>query len=65
MPEDDVGSCRAEEARLISAYVNSHERPAYPDKESDFPDGIRPADAVYDTLVFPTHPLRRGAGEAR
>ena len=65
MPLTAPGTLTDEEAQLISAYVNSHGRPAYPDKESDFPDGIRPADAVYDTLVFPTHPLMRGGDETR
>lgn len=60
MPLTAPGTLTDEEAQLISAYVNSHERPVYPDKESDFPDGNRPADAVYDTLVFPVHPLMRG-----
>ncbi len=62
MPLTAPGTLTDEEAQLISAYVNSHERPAYPDKESDFPGGNRPADAVYDTLVFPVHPLMRGDG---
>ena len=62
MPLTAPGTLTDEEAQLISAYVNSHERPEYPDKESDFPDGTRPADAVYDTLVFPTHPLMRAEG---
>ena len=59
MPLTEPGTLTDEEAQLISAYVNSHERPVYPDKASDFPDGRRPADAVYDTLVFPTHPLMK------
>jgi thiosulfate dehydrogenase len=62
MPLTAPGTLTDEEAQLISAYVNSHERPEYPDKESDFPDGTRPADAVYDTLVFSTHPLMRADG---
>ena len=62
MPLTAPGTLTDEEAQLISAYVNSHERPEYPDKESDFPDGTRPADAVYDTLVFSTHPLMRAEG---
>jgi len=62
MPLTAPGSLTDEESQLISAYVNSHERPEYPDKKSDFPDGTRPADAVYDTLVFPTHPLMRTEG---
>jgi thiosulfate dehydrogenase len=58
MPLVEPGSLTDEQAQLISAYVNSHERPEYPDKASDFPAGNRPADAVYDTLVFKRHPLR-------
>jgi thiosulfate dehydrogenase len=58
MPLTAPGSLTDEEAQLISAYVNSHDRPAFPSKASDFPGGNRPRDAVYDTLVFPTHPLK-------
>ena len=62
MPLTAPGTLTDEEAQLIAAYVNSHERPEYPDKESDFPGGNRPADAVYDTLVFPVHPLMNSGG---
>ena len=55
------GSLSDEEAQLIAAYINSQERPEYPDKAGDFPAGGRPADAVYDTLVFAKHPYRTGA----
>jgi thiosulfate dehydrogenase len=58
MPLTAPGSLTDEEAQLIAAYVNAHDRPAYPDKDSDFPGGTRPQDAVYDTLVFPEHPLK-------
>lgn len=58
MPLTAPGSLTDEEAQLISAYVNSHDRPEFPSKASDFPAGNRPQDAVYDTLVFPTHPLK-------
>ena len=57
MPLTAPGSLTDEEAQLISAWINSHERPVFPTKAADFPQGGRPADAVYDTLVFPTHPL--------
>jgi len=58
MPLVEPGSLTDEQAQLIAAYVNSHDRPEYGDKASDFPGGGRPADAVYDTLVFERHPLR-------
>lgn len=62
MPLVEPGSLTDEEAQLIAAYINSQERPEYPDKAGDFPAGGRPQDAVYDTLVFATHPYRTGAG---
>lgn len=62
MPLTAPGSLTDEEAQLISAWVNSHDRPVFPTKASDFPAGGRPADAVYDTLVFARHPLR-GTGQ--
>ncbi len=58
MPLHAPGSLTDEESQQIAAYVNAHDRPAYPDKASDFPAGGRPMDAVYDTLVFPVHPLK-------
>ncbi len=61
MPLTAPGSLTDEEAQLISAWVNSHERPEFPTKATDFPAGGRPSDAVYDTLVFPSHPLRGSA----
>ena len=63
MPLTAPGSLTDEEAQLIAAYVNAHDRPAYPDKASDFPGGTRPQDAVYDTLVFPVHPLKAKLAE--
>ena len=64
MPLTAPGTLTDEESQLISAYVNSHDRPEYPDKASDFPAGNRPQDAVYDTLVFPQHPLKRARAAA-
>jgi thiosulfate dehydrogenase len=58
MPLVDPGSLTDEQAQQIAAYINSHDRPEYWDKVSDFPAGNRPGDAVYDTLVFPRHPLK-------
>jgi thiosulfate dehydrogenase len=58
MPLTAPGSLTDEEAQQISAWINSHDRPVFPSKAADFPAGGRPPDAVYDTLVFPTHPLK-------
>jgi thiosulfate dehydrogenase len=58
MPLTDPGSLTDEEAQAIAAWINTQERPAYPTKAADFPAGGRPADAVYDTLVFARHPYR-------
>ncbi|MEJ2538780.1 MAG: c-type cytochrome [Gemmatimonadota bacterium] len=64
MPLTAPGSLSDEEAQHVSAWINSHDRPAFPSKATDFPAGGRPADAVYDTLVFPVHPLKaRRAGD--
>ncbi len=65
MPLTAPGSLSDEEAQHISAWINAHDRPVFPSKATDFPAGGRPGDAVYDTLVFPTHPLksRRVAGD--
>ena len=60
MPLTAPGILTDEEAQHISAWINSHDRPVFPTKETDFPGGGRPGDAVYDTLVFPTHPLKAG-----
>ncbi|NNF38352.1 MAG: c-type cytochrome [Gemmatimonadetes bacterium] len=58
MPLNAPGSLTDEEAQHVSAYINSHDRPVFPNKAADYPDGGRPGDAVYDTLVFPRHPLK-------
>ena len=58
MPLTAPGSLTDEESQHISAFVNSHDRPVYPTKAVDYASGNRPQDAVYDTLVFPTHPLK-------
>ena len=58
MPLNAPGSLTDEESQHISAYINSHDRPVFPNKAADYPEGGRPADAVYDTLVFPRHPLK-------
>ena len=58
MPLNNPGTLTDEEAQHISAYVNSHDRPVFPNKAADYPEGGRPGDAVYDTLVFPEHPLK-------
>lgn len=61
MPLNAPGTLTDEEAQHIAAYVNSHDRPVFPSKAADYPAGGRPGDAVYDTLVFPVHPLRGSA----
>lgn len=64
MPLTAPGSLTDEESQLIAAWINAQDRAEYPDKANDFPAGGRPPDAVYDTLVFQTHPLR-GRGVTR
>jgi thiosulfate dehydrogenase len=60
MPLTAPGSLTDEESQLIAAYINAQARPAFPSKATDFPAGGRPADAVYDTLIFARHPYRSG-----
>lgn len=64
MPLNAPGTLSDEEAQHIAAYVNSHDRPVFPSKAADYPGGGRPGDAVYDTLVFPVHPLKRSGQSA-
>jgi thiosulfate dehydrogenase len=67
MPLNQPGIVDDADAQHISAWINSHPRPEFATKAADWPGGGRPADAVYDTLVFPRHPLmeRRERGEAQ
>ncbi|MDX1439804.1 MAG: c-type cytochrome [Rubricoccaceae bacterium] len=57
MPLTDPGTLTDEEAQQISAYVNSHARPVFPNKEADYPGVQRPQDAVYDPAVFERNPF--------
>jgi thiosulfate dehydrogenase len=57
MPLNQPGIVDDVDAQHISAWINSHPRPEFATKAADWPGGGRPADAVYDTLVFPVHPL--------
>lgn len=59
MPLTSPGVLTDEEAQHIAAYVNSHERPVFPNKESDYPGIDRPIDAVYDPQVFERNPFIR------
>lgn len=45
------GSLTEKEAMNIAAYINSLERPDFPDKIYDWPDGDAPDDAAYETLA--------------
>jgi thiosulfate dehydrogenase len=57
MPLTAPGSLTDEQAQLIAAYVNSHDRPAFARKAQDFPNGDVPVDAVYYPR-YPENPLR-------
>jgi thiosulfate dehydrogenase len=50
MPLLNPGSLSDYEAQQIAAFVNSHERPVYPNKARDWPKGDTPIDAVYYPL---------------
>jgi thiosulfate dehydrogenase len=63
MPLTDPGVLTDEEAQHISAYVNSHTRPVYPNKDVDYPGVAVPIDAVYDSRVFDGNPFYDGASE--
>ncbi|MEK9501038.1 c-type cytochrome [Gaopeijia maritima] len=65
MPLNAPGSLTDEESQHIAAWVNSQDRPVFPTKAADYPGGGRPGDAVYDTLVFPVHPLKARLGADR
>ncbi|MBU8880988.1 c-type cytochrome [Bacillus sp. FJAT-29790] len=45
------GELTDEEAMNIAAYINSQERPDFPDKIYDWPNGDAPDDAAYETLA--------------
>jgi thiosulfate dehydrogenase len=58
MPLSAPGSLTAREAQQIAAYITSQERPAFDNKEDDYPDGRIPVDAVYYTQRYATNPLK-------
>ena len=59
MPYSDPGSLSDEEAQQIAAYIDSRDRPVFQNKQSDWPNGDVPSDAVYYPQVFPNgNPLR-------
>lgn len=56
MPKMEIGgysqgSLTDEEAMNLAAYINSHDRPDFPDKIYDWPKGDAPDDAAYETLA--------------
>ncbi|HSH46342.1 MAG TPA: c-type cytochrome, partial [Longimicrobiales bacterium] len=56
MPLTQPGVLTDQEAQHVAAYINAQERPAYPGKADDYPDGA-PIDAVYYPQ-YPENPLR-------
>ncbi|NNF57420.1 MAG: c-type cytochrome [Rhodothermaceae bacterium] len=60
MPLTVPGMLTDEQAQHLSAYINSHERPVYPNKEVDYPGVEIPLDAVYDPRRFERNPLFGG-----
>jgi len=59
MPLSAPGSLSDEEAQQIAAFINSHDRPAYPNKDQDYVGGQVPTDAVYYPQRYPQNPLKR------
>lgn len=53
MPFDQPGSLSDQEALDAAAFVNAHQRPDFPDKMHDWPNGDAPADVAYPTLAAP------------
>ncbi|MED3550646.1 c-type cytochrome [Cytobacillus praedii] len=49
--EHEAGSLTEEQAMNIAAYINSMERPDFPNKINDWPNGDAPDDAAYETLA--------------
>lgn len=47
----EPGSFTDQEAMNIAAYINSMDRPDFPDKIHDWPEGDAPDDAAYETLA--------------
>ena len=56
MPLTAPGSLSDEDAQHVAAYIDAQERPVYPDKANDYPNGA-PVDAVYYPR-YPQNPLR-------
>lgn len=51
MGDYEAGSLTEEQAMNIAAYINSMERPDFPNKINDWPNGDAPDDAAYETLA--------------
>ena len=58
MPLTAPGSLGDADAQHVAAFINSHDRPAFADKLTDFPRGNVPVDAVYYPQRYSTNPLR-------
>jgi thiosulfate dehydrogenase len=65
MPYLNPGSLTDEEAQLIAAYINSHDRPGFPGTTSDYLEQKVPDDAVYDKRKFKSHPYKGKLKAAR
>lgn len=59
MPLTSPGILSDEDAQHIAAFINAHERPSFPRKAQDFPNGDVPIDAVYYPQRYAQNPLRR------
>lgn len=59
MPYNAPGSLSDADAQQIAAFINSHERPSFARKETDYPEVGPPEDAVYYTQRYPENPLKR------
>jgi thiosulfate dehydrogenase len=51
MPFDQPGTLSDQQALDAAAYVNAHQRPDFPDKLHDWPNGDAPPDVAYPTFA--------------
>ena len=59
MPLTQPGVLTDEEAQHIAAFINAQDRPVFLGKQSDYPNGEVPVDAVYYPQRYRDNPLRQ------
>ncbi|MGI8617936.1 MAG: c-type cytochrome [Gemmatimonadaceae bacterium] len=56
MPYDKPGTLTDQQAYDVAAYINSRQRPDFPGKEKDWPNGDPPPDVAYSTSALAAKP---------